>query len=1096
MTGAGPLGALPRLSGAARRALAVCAGLALLTALATVAQAWALASALAGIVTGSGGSIGGWVGLLAGAVAARALLGWLTQLAAARAAAGAKQELRAALLDRSLALGPEWIHRRGATELSVLATRGLGALDAYFTVYLPALVTCLVAPLTIGAAILYADWVSALLVAITVPLIPLFAILVGKHTADRVGKAADATARLSRHLYELIRALPVLTAFRRAAAQATAVRRVSDAHRRATLDTLKAAFSSALVLELVATLSVALVAVGIGLRLVSGDLSLAIGLMVLILAPECYLPLRAAGAAHHASEDGVEAVRRVAEVLQTPVPASGSAPPPAGPLEVRDLRVRRRDGHAPDGLSFLACPGQITRLHSPSGSGKSTTFAVLLGFAQPDSGQVLVGGVDLASLDLTAWRRQVAWAPQRPAFTGGTAEAELLLAAPDASRNVLATVAARVAADHLLDRPITELSTGERHRVAIARALLRVERGARLLLLDEPTAHLDPATASLVMAAVREAADSGVAVVLASHREVADASDSPTEAPAATAAPAPAEPIRPRLSTLLTRRTVAGALLGAAALLAGVALTATSAWLIARASQQPPILTLSVAIVGVRAFGIGKAALRYAERLVTHDAAFRVAGQLRERLWRALVRLGPAHTLPLRHGEGLRRLVDDVDAVRDLTPRVLTPPLAIGAVCVAAVAIQTALLPTAGLVLAGAVLVAGFGGAAATLLLERRATTALAEGRRRIAAQVLTLLDAAADLMAYHADRRLRAELGAADEDLTRRARRQALGAGAGSAVVIAATGAATTVAVALAAGAVVAGRLDPVLATVVALVPLALTEVLMLVAPAVSHLDPLRVAYHRLWVTIDAGERATPPEPATASAAIRLRAVQVRWPGAAQPALRDVDLEIPPGTHVAVVGPSGAGKSTLLALLLGFLPAERGLAALPGRVAWCPQEPQLVSTTVRENLRMADPHADDARMADALRHAGLEHWSDKLDARLDGNGATASGGEAQRLALARALLGTPDAELVLLDEPTAHLDRPTARRVLDGLSQALAGRTLIHVTHRPDEAARADMVLEIADGRLRVTRPASPDLERAQRMGDVPVAGEPVVVE
>jgi len=1070
-----PLGALPRLSPTARRALVTCAVLAVLNAAALVVQAWALASAVASVVSGAG-PIGGWLVLLAGAVAARSLLGWTTQVVAARAATGAKQELRAALLDRSLALGPEWIASRGSAELTVLATKGLDALDAYFTVYLPAVVTSLVVPLGIGGAILFADWPSAVLVALTVPLIPLFAALIGMHTRDRVGQAADATARLSRHLLELVRALPVLTAFRRAEAQVAAVRRVSDAHRKATLATLRTAFSSAFVLELVATLSVALVAVGIGLRLVSGELELAIGLMVLILAPECYLPLRAAGAAHHASEDGVEAVRRVAAVLDAEVAPPGSALPPAGPVTVEHLRVHRRDGYAPDGVSLTVRPGEVVRLDSPSGSGKSSTLAVLLGFVRPDSGRVMVGGTDLAEIDPAAWRRTVAWVPQRPAFTGGTVAAELALAVsggPAPTRRELVAGAARVAADHLLDRPVAELSTGERQRVAVARALLRVERGARLLLLDEPTAHLDPITAGRVMAAVQAAADTGVAVVLTAHHTATPAGSSPDSGPVPVAVTAAVPATGLRLRDLVSRRTAWGALLGAAALLCGVALTATSAWLIAKASQRPPILTLSVAIGGVRTFGLAKAGLRYAERLVTHDAAFRLAGELRTRLWQALVRLGPARTLSLQRGEGLRRLVDDVDAVRDLTPRVLVPPLVVAMVCLGAVAVQTALLPVAGVVLAGAVLIAVVGGSLLAVRLERRATSVLAEGRRRIAAGVLTLLDAAPDLIAFGAHRGFRDQLAAIDADLSGRARRQAFGTGAGAALIVAGTGVATVAAVWLAAGAVTAGRLDPVLATVVALVPLALTEVLGTVPPAVGHLDSLRTAYGRVGATIADGERtpeAVGPAPSRGTG-VRLHAVDVRWPGTAEPALRDIHLQVLPGTHVAIVGPSGAGKSTLLALLLGFLPAERGLARIPGRVAWCPQEPQLVSTTIRENLRLPDPSADDERMAEVLHQAGLGHWAGRLDTRLDANGATTSGGEAQRLALARALVAAEQADLVLLDEPTAHLDRPTAHAVLDRLEKSLAGRTVLHVTHRADEAARADMVIEVRDGRLRVTR-------------------------
>ncbi|MGW5644733.1 ABC transporter transmembrane domain-containing protein, partial [Saccharopolyspora sp. NPDC003762] len=324
----GPLGALPRLSGSARRALVVAGLLSVGNAAALIVQAWALGSALAAVVTGAASpeEIGDHLVVLAGAVVARAALGWATESVSARAAAGAKEELRGLLLDSALRRGPEWIHRRGPAELTALATKGLDALDAYFTKYLPALVTAAVVPPLVGAWILFSDWVSALVIVITVPLIPLFAWLVGKYTEQRTSRAADAVQRLSGQLLELIRALPVLTAFGRARAQGQVVRRVSDSHRRTTIATLRIAFLSALVLELLSSLSVAMVAVGIGLRLVSGDLDLATGLLVLVLAPECYLPLRAAGAAHHASEDGVEAVRRVDEIVRDGHPAGAGGP--------------------------------------------------------------------------------------------------------------------------------------------------------------------------------------------------------------------------------------------------------------------------------------------------------------------------------------------------------------------------------------------------------------------------------------------------------------------------------------------------------------------------------------------------------------------------------------------------------------------------------------------------------------------------------------------------------------------------------------------------------------------------------------------------
>lgn len=1013
--GNGPLGALPALSRSARRALALCAVSAALTAGALVWQAVALASALV-----TGGSL--WV--LAGAVVVRAGLAWVTESVAARAAAGAKEELRAAVLDRALGLGPAWIEARGPASLAVVATRGLDALDAYFTRYLPALVTTAVVPVAVGAWIFVADPTSAVLIAVTLPLIPVFAILIGRFTSARVAAAASALERLSMRLAELVRALPVLTAFGRAAAQASAVREVGERYRRATMGTLRVAFLSALVLEIVASLSVALIAVGIGLRLVSGEMTLVTGLVVLILAPECYLPLRAAGAAHHASEDGVEAVRRVAEIPTPSAPAPGPVPASAG-VEVRDLRVRRRGRFAPDGVSFRVRPGEVHRLDAPSGAGKSTLFGVLLGFVPVDGGSVVVD------------RSAVAWVPQRPAFAGRTVADELELTTGRVDHGVLASVAA----DHLVARPIAELSTGERQRVAVARALTRVRDGASVLLLDEPTAHLDPATAAKVMAAVQQAAAGGAAVVLATHRLVAE---SPSEVAEGRAVARVVDRPTARRSPRPTRRVLAGALLGTAASLSGVALTAVAAYLIAKAATQPPILTLSVLVVGVRTFALAKGVLRYLERLVSHDAAFRYAESLRVRLWRSL-RPGRVE---------LTRLVDDVDTVRDLVPRVLQPPLVAFGVSVAAVVLFTVVQPVAGLALAVALVVGGTLAPVVAVLTERRATAVLARGRRQVSEQVLTLLTAAPDLIAFGADGKVRAELARQDASLARSARRQALGAGAAVCVVHLTTGLASAVCLAL------AGGVDPLLVPVLGLVPLALAEVLSALPTAAQHRAALRESYGRITdqpAAVSGGR----VERVAVGGAVGLEGVTVRWPESAEPVLERVCVDLPAGAKVAVVGPSGAGKSSLFALLLGFLEPERGMVWRPERVAWCPQEPMLVTTTVRENLRLGDPRADDARLRWALEVAGLKISLDTVIGP-----ALLSGGEAQRVALARALLF--DADLVLLDEPTAHLDEPSAGALLARLDDVLRDKTVIHITHRPAEAERADLVLDVGEGRMR----------------------------
>ncbi|GAA3620404.1 thiol reductant ABC exporter subunit CydC [Lentzea roselyniae] len=989
----GPLGALPQLSKNARRALVGVGALAFLNALALVAQA----VALAGVITGNTGLLP----LLAVAVVARAGLSWATESAAARAAAGAKEELRTQLLAKSFERGPAWIAERGTAELSVLATKGLDALDAYFTRYLPALVTAVVVPPLVGAWILFTDWPSAILIAVTVPLIPLFAALIGWYTEKRVQKAADVTELLSARLLELLRALPVLTVFGRAKQQATAVRQIGEQHRKATMGTLKIAFLSALVLEIAASLSVALIAVGVGVRLVHGDMTLMTALVVLILAPECYLPLRAAGAAHHASEDGLEAVRRVAEVVDH---EPGTRPGlPGGAVHVDNLRVLRRGGFAPDGLTFDVRPGEIHRLEGASGAGKSTTFQVLLGFLEPTDGTAFVAG-------------DIAYVPQKPAFAAATPRAELELTVPGAED--IEEVAHEVAAEHLLDRRITDLSTGERQRVAVARALLRVRHGATVLLLDEPTAHLDPVTSRKVDKAIKRASATA-AVVLASHRD----KESDEDETIVKIVTEETQQERPKRLPIPWK----GAGLGVLATLAGIALTALAAHLIFRASEQPPILTLTVLVVGVRTFALSKGVLRYLERLVTHHEAFKLATDLRAELWLRLVRT--------QRRDGLRRLVEDTDTVRDLVPRVLVPPVvAIGA-GVATTILFVFIDPVAALTLGGLLLAAGLAAPAVAVWTERRASTKLARGRRKIARDTINALAAAPDLIAHDAHHRLLAQLHAEDVELAGETRKQAFGTGAATAIVLLATGVAALVC---------ATTGNPVLG----LVPLALAEPLAALPLAAQQRKALQEASARLQ--FDAPERPEAPR----GKRVRLENVDVRWPGATEPTLKDLHLNIEPGTHVAIVGPSGSGKSTLFALLLGFLPPERGIVELP-RATWCPQEPMLVSTTVRENLRMSGPH-DDEELREALRKACLPEWADRLDTVIRPD--QVSGGEAQRLALARALLH--DADVVLLDEPTAHLDEPTARKLLEQLRQD--NRTILHITHRPDEAARADLVLDL----------------------------------
>jgi ATP-binding cassette subfamily C protein CydCD len=524
---------LLRYARATRTFLCVSVGLGVLSALLIVAQAWLLADVVAGAFRHGRdlAQLRTPLTVLLCVVLARAATAWAAELAAARSAARAKSQLRAALLQRVAEPLRDGSRARSTGELTILATRGIDALDGYFSLYLPQLLLAAIVPLVLLAVVSSQDWISAAIIAFTIPLIPLFMALVGATTRERMDRQLGTLQRLGGHFLDVVAGLPTLKVFGRAKAQAAAIREITERYRTSTLATLRIAFLSSLILELVATLSVALVAVAIGLRLMGGQLDLRTALFVLVLAPEAYLPLRQLGANYHASAEGMAAAEQVFAVLAEPPVLGGGrrdVPDPARvDLAVDDLRVTYpgRDEPALDGVSLTVAAGEVLALAGPSGCGKSTLLSVLLGLLAPELGSVRVGEIELAELDLAAWRSQLAWVPQRPHLFAASLAENVRLGRSDASdEEVRAAIAAAGLADAVADLPRgietvlgdggAGLSAGERQRVALARAFLR---DAPLLLLDEPTANLDGETEAEVLEAVRRLAR-GRTTVLAAHR--------------------------------------------------------------------------------------------------------------------------------------------------------------------------------------------------------------------------------------------------------------------------------------------------------------------------------------------------------------------------------------------------------------------------------------------------------------------------------------------------------------------------------------------------------------------------------------------------
>ncbi|MGW3282455.1 thiol reductant ABC exporter subunit CydD [Nocardia rhamnosiphila] len=589
-----------RYARSARRYLALSVALSLVTTVSIACAAVLLGRVLAGVITDPGRrSLGSWTTelvLLALALGGRVLAAWWQSRIAHRAGARVVTELEQAVLAAGAGLPPRELERR-RTELAVVVGSGLNGLRAYLTGYVPALLLAVLVPPVILTVIAVHDLTSAVIVVITLPLIPIFMVLIGLLTEGRARETLAATTRLSDQLLDLFAGMPTLRALGRETGEATdipgrtmsgRVRELGETLHRRTMAALRIAFLSSMVLELLATLSVALVAVAIGMRLVHGDMSLYAGIVALVLAPEVYLPLRTVGERFHAAQDGMAAADRAFAVLDpaagdtadaiaapdaqsektrfrtgaiaasdTAAPtASGTvATPPSGGavnvdgtrhhragspgegvVELCDLTVDSRDGAAPDGLHAVFRPGAVTALTGPNGSGKSTALQAILGLIEPTRGAVLADGVDIREIPAEQWWARLAWLPQRPVLVPGTLRENLeLLGATVAGparrgpARVLSELDAACAVtgfdavlealpagwDTVVGSGGIGLSLGQRQRLALTR-VLAADRP--ILLLDEPTAHLDADSEVAVAAALTTLARTGATVVVVAHR--------------------------------------------------------------------------------------------------------------------------------------------------------------------------------------------------------------------------------------------------------------------------------------------------------------------------------------------------------------------------------------------------------------------------------------------------------------------------------------------------------------------------------------------------------------------------------------------------
>ncbi|KUG51952.1 hypothetical protein AVL62_08465 [Serinicoccus chungangensis] len=1133
--------ALLRALPATRGPVASLSVVGILSGIVAIAQALCLALVVGAVVRGSREELTAYLGWLVALLVLRGVLAGTGELVARRAGLRVVGVVREALLRHWLGRPVE---ARPRTEVAVTrATDGVSALEPYVARYLPALVTAAVVPALALLALVVVDPWSALVVVLTLPLLPLFAALIGMHTRDETQRRWGAMELLAGHFLDVMRGLPTLVAYGRARAQVEVVREVGERHRRASVATLRTAFLSTAALELLATISVAMVAVAVGLRLAYGQMDLVVGLTAILLAPEAYWPVRRVGAEFHNAADGAQVLQELADegvlggaAAQGPGGrADGRAPrlgattsgesaargarpatPAGGSIGLTEVsyahpgRVRTLDGLS---LRTPAGPG-VTALTGPSGAGKTTVLELLTGLRTPASGTVSAPAAHLAT--------------QRPLLLPGTVRDNLAIADPDATDAAMTQALERVglwrqlADRHGLDTWLGDdgvgLSAGQRARLALARATLSP---APLLLLDEPTANVAVDGIPRLHQVITELAETRRIVVVTHDCYLAALADDrwrlegaaepaprtggpvhhlaapvlslpdPETAPGAesdvgrradpeadpTPRPGEVDPVR----TPRGRRGLALAcLLGGASLSCGVALTATSGWLIVQSSTMPVVLTLLVAIVGVRAFGIFRPVFRYAERVVSHDVALDDLSRRRADLYAALIPLTPARLGRRSRGQVLTAAARDLEDVVDEHVRVSVPGWSTGIATLVGAVVAGWHLPAAGLVVAAgglAVTLVGVLGYAAERPAQDAAVARRGEVRDRATALAAQLLPVQAVSGVDGGHRQLLAPVLRAEEAQRRGEARLTRARATGLAatwVVVAAT--ATAVAL-LAFDARAVGALSGPFAALVALVPLALADAWADVPDVAGARARARSARARLDALVDqtpavaGGGTASAP---TGPPALELREVTARWsPGATggpAPDLPPLDLDVQPGDRIRLDGPNGAGKSTALAVLARHLDPEEGCYLVSGAgaaggcrcgadvraldleqtralMAVVDDEPHAFAGSVRANLVLAAPGATDGELLDALGAVDLGGWFAGLPHGLDTPLTGLSGGERSRLALARALLSARP--VVLLDEPTAHLDDATAERSLGGLLAGLGGgRSVVLVSH------------------------------------------------
>jgi len=1100
-----------------------------------------------------------WLKLILFVIAGRALLTWVNEVSANAVAVKIKTDLRERLFNHILNLGPAYTRGQRTGELTTAAIEGIEALDAYYSQYLPQLVISTLVPISILIFVFPMDLLSGIILLVTAPLIPFFMIMIGKGAEIVTKQQYETLSRLSAHFLDSLQGLTTLKLFGRGKAHAKNIEKVSNQFRDRTLEVLRITFLSALALELLATLSTAVIAVEIGFRLLYAKMEFREAFFLLILAPEFYMPLRMLGARFHAGMSGTTAAKKIFEILDIPTSESKVTSQTSQVSDLRpltfDLKLENVSFTYPDettpaleNINLKVQAGQHIALVGKTGAGKSTLVNLLLRFIQPTSGQIIIHPSSFIT------HHSISWVPQRPHLFHDTFSANIRLGKPDATYEEVIE-AAKAAHLHefietlpnkyetIIGESGARLSGGQAQRLALARAFLK---NAPLLILDEPTSSLDPETESLLEESTRRLMQGRTVITIAHrlntifkadqiivleaghiveqgpHRELMNqnamyasmvktyevpesnvksqksaTSDlrhstfdiQPITNPQLPITNAQPTPIIWRLLQFLNGSwnwVALSILLSTLTIGSSVALIGTSAWLISTAGLHPSIADLGVSVVGVRFFGISRGVFRYLERLVSHDVTFRLLARLRVWFYEKLEPLAPARLMEYKSGDLLARVIGDVETLENFYVRVVSPALTAILVGLIVAIFFASFYPLIAIVLIGFFLTLGLILPLLSQIVSRKPGQRLITQRAEIQSQLVDGIQGLADLLAFGRGKDRAKQIASTGIQYGSTQKQMARISGVHSGLSALFTNLALWLMLVLVIPQVTAGNIKGVMLGTFALMTFASFEAVNPLPLAAQMWNSSREAARRLFEVVDA-EPVVKDDIRDSIVEIRSSSIELlnltfSYPNQTTPALKDISFTLPQGKSIAIVGPSGAGKSTIANLLLRFWEYESGEISLGGeslkslnqdevrkRCALVSQNSFFFNTSIRENLRLARPSMSQEEMESAARAAQIHDLIAGLpkgyDTFIGEQGLRFSGGERQRLAIARMLL--KNAPILIFDEPTANLDPLTEKQVLETLFSVMRGRTALLITHRLVGLENMDEILVLENGRL-----------------------------